>query len=80
MTEFQIKRDINVGSARSMGLPPVDFRAMHEIVLPYRLRRGVSDKIAWDVAHASLFLASDDAKYVSGVLLPVDGALTCRTG
>ncbi len=35
---------------------------------------------AWDVAHASLFLASDDAKYVSGVLLPVDGALTCRTG
>jgi NAD(P)-dependent dehydrogenase (short-subunit alcohol dehydrogenase family) len=35
---------------------------------------------AWDVAHASLFLASDDAKYVSGVLLPVDGALTCRSG
>jgi NAD(P)-dependent dehydrogenase (short-subunit alcohol dehydrogenase family) len=35
---------------------------------------------AWDVAHASLFLASDEAKYVSGVLLPVDGALTCRTG
>jgi NAD(P)-dependent dehydrogenase (short-subunit alcohol dehydrogenase family) len=35
---------------------------------------------AWDVAHASTFLASDDAKYISGVLLPVDGALTCRTG
>jgi NAD(P)-dependent dehydrogenase (short-subunit alcohol dehydrogenase family) len=35
---------------------------------------------AWDVAHASLFLASDDAKYISGVLLPVDGALTCRSG
>jgi NAD(P)-dependent dehydrogenase (short-subunit alcohol dehydrogenase family) len=35
---------------------------------------------AWDVAHASLFLASDDAKYISGALLPVDGALTCRTG
>lgn len=35
---------------------------------------------AWDVAHASLFLASDEAKYVSGALLPVDGALTCRTG
>jgi NAD(P)-dependent dehydrogenase (short-subunit alcohol dehydrogenase family) len=34
---------------------------------------------AWDVAHASLFLASDEAKYISGVLLPVDGALTCRT-
>jgi NAD(P)-dependent dehydrogenase (short-subunit alcohol dehydrogenase family) len=35
---------------------------------------------AWDVAHASLFLASDEAKYISGVLLPVDGALTCRSG
>lgn len=35
---------------------------------------------AWDVAHASLFLASDDARYISGALLPVDGALTCRTG
>lgn len=33
---------------------------------------------AWDVAHASLFLASDEASYISGVLLPVDGALTCR--
>lgn len=35
---------------------------------------------AWDVAYASLFLASDEAKYISGVLLPVDGALTCRSG
>jgi NAD(P)-dependent dehydrogenase (short-subunit alcohol dehydrogenase family) len=34
---------------------------------------------AWDIARASLFLASDDASYISGVLLPVDGALTCRT-
>ncbi|MGB3697785.1 MAG: SDR family NAD(P)-dependent oxidoreductase [Gordonia sp. (in: high G+C Gram-positive bacteria)] len=31
---------------------------------------------AWDVANAALFLASDRAKYVSGVTLPVDGALT----
>ena len=29
----------------------------------------------WDVAQASLFLASDDAKYVNGVVLPVDGGL-----
>jgi NAD(P)-dependent dehydrogenase (short-subunit alcohol dehydrogenase family) len=35
---------------------------------------------AWDAAHASLFLASDEAKYISGVLLPVDGALICRCG
>jgi NAD(P)-dependent dehydrogenase (short-subunit alcohol dehydrogenase family) len=28
---------------------------------------------AWDVAHAALFLASDEARFITGVLLPVDG-------
>ncbi len=30
----------------------------------------------WDVANAALFLASDEAAYISGVVLPVDGALS----
>lgn len=30
----------------------------------------------WDVANAALFLVSDEAAYISGVLLPVDGALS----
>jgi NAD(P)-dependent dehydrogenase (short-subunit alcohol dehydrogenase family) len=33
---------------------------------------------AWDVANAAVFLASDEAKYITGVLLPVDGGLTCK--
>jgi NAD(P)-dependent dehydrogenase (short-subunit alcohol dehydrogenase family) len=30
---------------------------------------------AWDVANAALFLASDDAAFITGVLLPVDGGV-----
>lgn len=32
---------------------------------------------AWDVANAAVFLASDEARYITGVVLPVDGGLTC---
>lgn len=33
---------------------------------------------AWDIAHSCVFLACDEGRYVSGVLLPVDGATTTR--
>ena len=35
---------------------------------------------AWDVAYAALFLASDEAKYVTGTEIIVDGGLTAKSG
>lgn len=35
---------------------------------------------AWDVAHAALYLASDEAAFVTGVLLPVDGGQCTMVG
>jgi NAD(P)-dependent dehydrogenase (short-subunit alcohol dehydrogenase family) len=35
---------------------------------------------AWDVAWASVFLASDEARFITGVLLPVDGGQSARVG
>ena len=33
-----------------------------------------------DIANGVVFLASDEAEYVNGVLLPIDGGLTCKLG
>lgn len=35
---------------------------------------------AWDVAHAALFLVSDEAKYITGQEIVVDGGITASTG
>jgi NAD(P)-dependent dehydrogenase (short-subunit alcohol dehydrogenase family) len=34
----------------------------------------------WDTAYAALFLASDEAKFITGALLPVDGGQSARIG
>jgi NAD(P)-dependent dehydrogenase (short-subunit alcohol dehydrogenase family) len=35
---------------------------------------------AWDTAYAALFLASDEAKFITGAVLPVDGGMSVRIG
>ena len=35
---------------------------------------------AWDVANAALFLASDEASFITGVALAVDGGSSLRMG
>jgi NAD(P)-dependent dehydrogenase (short-subunit alcohol dehydrogenase family) len=37
-------------------------------------RQGTS----WDIARAAVFLASDEANYITAVCLPVDGGPTAR--
>jgi hypothetical protein len=52
MDEIGERHNPAICTARALGMPPLDFKSMHEIILPQRLRRGVSDLIAWDVAGA----------------------------
>ncbi len=59
--------------ARRYGLDKDQYARMRDQSVPMR-RMGE----AWDVAYAALFLASDEAKYVTGVVLPVDGGLSCK--
>jgi NAD(P)-dependent dehydrogenase (short-subunit alcohol dehydrogenase family) len=35
---------------------------------------------AWDTAYAATFLASDEAKFITGVILPVDGGQCAKIG
>ena len=56
------------------GMPREDLVAMRNARVPLGQRMGT----AWDVAYAALFLASVEAKYVTGAQLVVDGGLTCK--
>ncbi len=61
--------------AQERGVSPDVIRAERNAMVP--LGRMGS---AWDTANAAVFLASDEASYITGVLLPVDGGLLQKRG
>jgi len=62
--------------------PLKDFYAAGDIdkMIEIRNRQCPTGKMgdAWDVAHAALFLASDEAKYITGAQIVVDGGISCK--
>ncbi|MBX9592462.1 MAG: SDR family oxidoreductase [Hyphomonadaceae bacterium] len=55
--------------ARTWGKTRAEVAAARDARVPLRRKMGT----AWDVAHAALFLASEEASFITGVALPVDG-------
>jgi NAD(P)-dependent dehydrogenase (short-subunit alcohol dehydrogenase family) len=64
------------GIAEASGQSQQQVREVRDARVPLGGRMGT----AWDTAYAALFLASDEAKFITGVLLPVDGGMSVRIG
>jgi NAD(P)-dependent dehydrogenase (short-subunit alcohol dehydrogenase family) len=62
--------------ARHSGKPRAEVAAMRDAKVPLRHKMGT----AWDVANAALFLASDEANFITGVSLLVDGGGALNVG
>jgi len=61
-------------SCRVSGKSRAEVAAARDARVPLRHKMGT----AWDVANAALFLASDEANFITGVALPVDGGALAR--
>ena len=64
------------GISRSRGVAKEELIRERDARVPLGAKMGT----AWDVAYAALFLASDEAKFITGVILPVDGGQSARIG
>lgn len=64
------------GIAQASGRSTAEVRAERDARVPLRGKMGT----AWDTAYAALFLASDEAAFITGVILPVDGGMGVRIG
>jgi NAD(P)-dependent dehydrogenase (short-subunit alcohol dehydrogenase family) len=64
------------GISEALGIPKQKLIEQRNAQVPLGGRMGT----AWDVAWAAVFLASDEARFITGVLLPVDGGQSARVG
>jgi NAD(P)-dependent dehydrogenase (short-subunit alcohol dehydrogenase family) len=64
------------GISEALGVPKDELVRRRDAQVPLGGKMGD----AWDVAYAALFLASDEAKFITGVALPVDGGQSARIG
>ena len=64
------------GISKSQGISREELIRKRDAAVPLGGKMGT----AWDVAFAALFLASDEAKFITGVMLPVDGGQSARIG
>lgn len=62
------------GQSRAQNILKDDLIRLRNAAVP--LKGGQGD--GWDIGYAALFLASDEAKHITAVMLPVDGGLLGR--
>lgn len=64
------------GHSEATGVDVDELRAARDRLVPFGRKQGTG----WDTAYAALYLASDEARFVTGVILPVDGGQLARVG
>jgi NAD(P)-dependent dehydrogenase (short-subunit alcohol dehydrogenase family) len=62
--------------AAKLNVPREKIREQRDAMVPLRAKMGTG----WDVASASLFLHSEEAGFITGAVLPVDGGQLARVG
>ncbi len=64
------------GISRARKIPKAELIRARDEQVPLGGKMGT----AWDTAYAALFLACDEARFITGVVLPVDGGQSARIG
>lgn len=64
------------GISAEVGIEKAKLVELRDAMVPLGNKMGT----AWDVAYAALFLASDEARFITGIALPVDGGQSARIG